>query len=57
MLRLSRFLKDQRGQSLSEYIILVLLVGIVCLPLSRWLPTAVRGYLRPIYYSVSKPFP
>lgn len=47
----------ERGQSMTEYIILVVFVGLVCIPVARWLPAAVEGYLRPFFYCVSRPFP
>lgn len=50
-------LKCERGQALSEYMILIILVALVCMPVVRWLPDAVRGYVKPFYYSLSKPIP
>lgn len=47
----------ERGQGMTEYLILVVLVGLVCIPLVRMLPAAVYGYLRPFYYCVSRPVP
>lgn len=47
----------ERGQAMSEYIILVLLVALVCVPIVKLLPAAVREYARPFYYCVSRPIP
>ena len=52
-----RSLNDESGQALTEYIILVLLVALVCAPFVKILPAAVQGYVRPFYYCVSRPFP
>jgi hypothetical protein len=49
--------RNCRGQAMSEYLALVILVGLVCIPVVRLLPDAVRGYVRPIYYCVSRPIP
>ena len=50
-------LKDQRGQAMTEYIALVILVALVCIPVMKFLPIAVRGYVRPFYYCISRPIP
>jgi hypothetical protein len=47
----------ERGQAMTEYLFLIILVSLVCIPVFRILPKAVAGYLRPIYYCVSRPFP
>ena len=52
-----RFHVDQRGQGMAEYIALVILVSLVCIPLVTMLPEAVRGYVRPFYYCLSRPIP
>ncbi len=52
-----RFHSDQRGQGMAEYIALVILVSLVCIPLVTMLPEAVRGYVRPFYYCLSRPIP
>jgi hypothetical protein len=52
-----RLRANAAGQAMSEYVILVILVGLVCIPVTYWLPQAVRGYVRPIYYCVSRPIP
>ena len=49
--------RDESGQTMTEYIFLIVLVGLVCIPLARSLPDAVRGYVRPFYYCVSRPIP
>ena len=48
---------DERGQGMSEYVIVVLLVACVCIPIAKLLPDAIRGYARPFFYCLSKPFP
>lgn len=50
-------LREQKGQALTEYIVLILLVALVCMPMVRLLPEAVRGYVRPFYYCLSRPIP
>ncbi len=47
----------ERGQAMTEYIFLIVVVALVCIPVFRTLPKAVQGYVRPIYYCVSRPFP
>ena len=47
----------ERGQAMTEYLFLVVLCGLVCIPVVRWLPNAVRGYIRPFYYCISRPIP
>lgn len=48
---------SERGQAMTEYIFLVVTVALVCIPVFTLLPEAVRGYVRPIYYCLSRPFP
>lgn len=50
-------INSERGQAMTEYIILVILVGLVCITVAESLPRAVRGYVLPFYYCVSRPFP
>lgn len=47
----------ENGQGMTEYIILVVLVSLVCIPVFYSLPKAVLGYVRPFYYCISRPFP
>jgi hypothetical protein len=49
--------QGELGQSMTEYLILITLVALVSLPVWKMLPEAVRGYVRPFYYSVSLPIP
>jgi len=49
--------KAEAGQAMTEYIFLILLVSVVSIPVFKLLPKAVAGYVRPIYYCVSRPFP
>jgi Flp pilus assembly pilin Flp len=49
--------RRERGQAMTEYVILVILVALLCIPVYRTLPAAVRGYVRPFYYCVSRPIP
>ena len=55
--RMRRRLTNQSGQGLTEYVILVILVALVCIPIARLLPIAIREYVQPFYYSVSRPLP
>ena len=55
--RRAKFLVDQRGQGMTEYLILIVLVAIVCIPFAKLLPQAVAGYVRPFYYCLSRPLP
>ncbi len=56
-MNLKRFLRTQVGQGMTEYIILIVLVALVCMPVAKWLPLAVQGYVRAFYYCVSRPIP
>ena len=47
----------ESGQAMTEYLFLVVLIALVCIPLTRTLPEAVRGYIRPFYYCISRPLP
>lgn len=47
----------ERGQSMTEYLFLVVLVGLVCIPVVRLLPKAILGYVTPFYYCLSRPYP
>jgi len=47
----------QSGQAMTEYIILIIVVSLVSIPVFKLLPIAVAGYVRPIYYCVTRPFP
>ena len=49
--------RNERGQAMTEYLFLVVLCGLVCIPMVKALPQAVRGYLRPFYYCISRPIP
>lgn len=53
----SKTLRSEQGQALTEYIALVILVALVCIPIMKLLPIAVRGYVKPFYYCVSRPLP
>ena len=57
MKRSDRKIQSEAGQGLTEYIALIILVALVCIPIVRLLPEAVRGYVRPFYYCVSRPLP
>lgn len=48
---------SERGQAMTEYIALIVLVALVCLPIAKLLPAAIREYVRPFYYCVSRPIP
>jgi len=49
--------QDQSGQMMSEYVILIILVALICIPVMKWLPAAVQGYTRAFYYCLSRPIP
>ncbi len=55
--RSGRGIRNERGQGTTEYIVLIILVSLVCIPVMTLLPKAVRGYVRPFYYCVSRPLP
>ncbi len=48
---------QESGQTMTEYIFLIVLVALVCIPLVELLPRAVLGYVRPFYYCLSRPIP
>ncbi len=48
---------SESGQAMTEYIILVILISLVCIPIFTLLPNAIRGYVQPFYYSISRPIP
>jgi len=48
---------SQNGQAMTEYIFLIILVALVSIPIFKMLPEAVRGYVRPFYYCISRPLP
>ncbi len=48
---------NESGQGATEYILLIFLVALVCIPVMKLLPEAVRGYVRPFYYCISRPLP
>ena len=50
-------IRSERGQAATEYLALIILVALVCIPVVRMLPEAVRGYVRPFYYCISRPLP
>lgn len=54
---LKRAADAERGQAMTEYLFLVVLVALVVIPLLRLFPEAVRGYVRPFYYCISRPLP
>ena len=53
----SRVVSNQTGQAMTEYLILIFLVALVCLPIARMLPAAIIEYVRPFYYCLSRPIP
>ena len=53
----SKHLGNSRGQSMTEYVILVLLISLVLIPMVEILPEAIQGYSRPFFYSISRPIP
>lgn len=53
----SKCCKSQRGQAMTEYIMLVVLVALVLIPVLKLFPKAVQGYVRPFYYCISRPIP
>ncbi|MCB0346404.1 MAG: hypothetical protein KDD66_14890 [Bdellovibrionales bacterium] len=55
--RAARKLGEESGQTMTEYIFLIVLVALVCIPVVELLPRAVLGYVRPFYYCISRPVP
>jgi hypothetical protein len=47
----------EKGQAMTEYMLLIVLVALVLIPMFTLLPEAVRGYIRPFYYCISRPIP
>ncbi len=52
-----KVIRSERGQAATEYLALIILVALVCIPVVRMLPEAVRGYVRPFYYCISRHLP
>lgn len=55
--RFRTVIRSNQGQAMTEYLVLIILVALVSIPVYRWLPKAVRGYVQPFYYCVSRPIP
>jgi len=49
--------RAESGQGMTEYLFLIVLVALVVIPAVKLLPDAVRGYVRPFYYCISRPIP
>jgi len=50
-------LQAESGQAMTEYLFLVILVGLVCIPFFELFPEVIAGYLRPFFYCLSRPIP
>lgn len=50
-------IRSEQGQGMTEYIIMLVLIALLCIPIARTLPAAIQGYVRPFYYILSKPIP
>lgn len=48
---------DENGQTLTEYALLVLFVGLAGLVLVKLFPMAIRGYLKRLIFLVPLPIP
>ncbi|GEM_PF-6111544 len=57
LLSVRKRLANQGGQGTTEYVMLVILVSLVLIPMVRILPAAIREYIQPFYYSISRPLP
>jgi hypothetical protein len=51
------FFSREEGQSMSEYAIAVLFIGLAGLVIFKLFPNAIRGYLNRFYMVVSSPIP
>ena len=49
--------QGESGQAMTEYLLLVVLLALAVIGICTLFPEAIRGYLQPIYYSVSRPIP
>ena len=49
--------KQESGQAMTEYMVLIMVVAIVCAFLWRTLPEAVVAYMQAFFYCISRPFP
>ncbi len=50
-------IKTERGQAMTEYLFLVVFVALILIPFWLLLPEAIRGYVAPFFYCISRPFP
>ena len=57
MKNLVRILRDERGQTMMEYILTVIVAVIPLLGFSVLFQRAIKNYLRGIYFFVGLPFP
>jgi hypothetical protein len=48
---------DQNGQTMAEYALALIFIGLAAMVILRLFPSAIKGYLDRIYYVVSLPLP
>jgi len=54
---LLRFFHDEKGQSVAEYVILVLFIGLSAIVIAQIFPAAIRAYVGRIFFLLSLPIP
>jgi len=52
-----KFLKDEKGQTMAEYVLLVAFIGLSALVITRLFPAAIEAYLGRIFFLLSLPIP
>jgi len=52
-----KFLKDEKGQTLAEYALLVVFIGLSALIIYRLYPAAIEAYVGRIFFLLSLPIP
>ena len=52
-----KLLKDEKGQSTVEYLLMVIFVGLTAIAIAKAFPVAIRAYIGRIYALLSYPIP
>ena len=52
-----KFLKDEKGQAMAEYVLVVVFIGLSIIVITQAFPAAIGAYLGRIFSLVSLPIP